>query len=61
MEYLISTLPGLESSERDQEERIKELEGMLEEVEVRRKKAAKEKEEVLERLEAVIRGVRRPR
>jgi len=60
IEYLISVLPGLENSEKDQEEMIQQLEVELKEAEVRRKEALKEKEAVLVRLEEVIRSVRRP-
>jgi mediator of RNA polymerase II transcription subunit 21 len=60
IEYLISVLPGLGNSERDQEEMIRQLEVELKEAEARRKEALKEKEAVLARLESVIRGVKRP-
>lgn len=60
IEYLISVLPGLENSERDQEEMIRQLEVELKEAEVRRKEALKEKEAVLARLESVIKSVKRP-
>jgi mediator of RNA polymerase II transcription subunit 21 len=60
IEYLISVLPGLENSEKDQEEMIRQLEVELKEAEVRRKEALKEKEAVLARLESAIRSVRRP-
>jgi mediator of RNA polymerase II transcription subunit 21 len=60
IEYLISVLPGLENSEKDQEEMIQQLEVELREAEVKRKEALKEKEAVLARLEAVIRSVKRP-
>jgi mediator of RNA polymerase II transcription subunit 21 len=60
IEYLISVLPGLENSEKDQEEIIQQLEVELKEAEVRRREALKEKEAVLARLESVIRSVKRP-
>lgn len=60
IEYLISRLPGLENSERDQEQMIKQLEEELKIAEEERKKAVKEKEAVLERLEGIIRSVKRP-
>lgn len=60
IEYLISVLPGLENSEKDQEEMIQQLEVELKEAEVRRKEALKEKESVLAKLESVIRSVKRP-
>jgi mediator of RNA polymerase II transcription subunit 21 len=60
IEYLISSLPGLENSERDQEQSIKELEEELKVAEAQRLDAIKEKDEVLAKLDQVIRGVRRP-
>ncbi|PQE29029.1 hypothetical protein CJF30_00004043 [Rutstroemia sp. NJR-2017a BBW] len=60
IESLISVLPGLETSEKDQEETIQRLEQELKEEESRRKQALKEKEVVLEKLESVIRSVKRP-
>ena len=60
IELLISMLPGLENSEKDQEESIRRLEAELKEAEVKRKEALKEKEAVLARLEGVIRSVKRP-
>ena len=60
IEYLISMLPGLENSEKDQEEMIQQLEVELKKAEVRRKEALEEKKAVLARLESVIRSVKRP-
>jgi len=60
IEYLISVLPGLENSEKDQERMIRQLEDELMVAEEKRKEAVKEKEEVLMRLEGVIRSVKRP-
>lgn len=60
IESLISILPGLENSEKDQEETIQRLERELKEEELRRQEAVKAKEAVLERLEGVIRSVKRP-
>jgi len=60
IELLISMLPGLENSERDQEQMIRQLEEELKISEEERKEALKEKEAVLERLESVIRNIRRP-
>jgi len=59
IEYLISVLPGIGTSQREQEERLKVLEAELRVAEEERAKAVREKEEVLERLDRVIRGVRR--
>ncbi|KAM3077113.1 RNA polymerase II mediator complex subunit [Clarireedia jacksonii] len=60
IESLISVLPGLETSEKDQVETIQRLEQELKEEESRRKQALKEKEVILEKLESVIRSVKRP-
>jgi mediator of RNA polymerase II transcription subunit 21 len=60
IEFLISVLPGLENSEKDQEQMIKQLEEELKAAEEQRKEAVKEKEAVLARLESVIRSVKRP-
>jgi len=60
IEYLISVLPGLENSEKDQEQTIRQLEEELKVAEERRREAVKEKEVVLAKLENVIRGVKRP-
>lgn len=59
IEYLISVLPGIGTSEREQGERLRVLEGELRVAEEERIKAVREKEEVLERLDRVIRRVRR--
>ncbi len=59
IEYLISVLPGIGTSEREQEERLQVLEAELRVAEEERARAVREKEEVLERLDGVIRGVRR--
>lgn len=59
IEFLISVLPGIGTSERDQEERLKALEAELRVAEEERARAVREKAEVLERLDGVIRGVRR--
>lgn len=60
IEYLISVLPGLENSEKDQEQTIRQLEEELKIAEERRKEAVVEKQAVLSRLEGVIRSVKRP-
>ncbi|KAK3324266.1 mediator complex, subunit Med21 [Cercophora scortea] len=59
IEYIISNLPGLENSERDQEQLIKELEEELKTAEAQRLEAVKEKDEVLLKLDQVLRGIRR--
>ncbi|TVY34144.1 Mediator of RNA polymerase II transcription subunit [Lachnellula subtilissima] len=60
IELLISVLPGLDNSEKDQERMIRQLEDELKTAEEKRSEAVKEKEEVLARLEGVIRSVKRP-
>ncbi|KAI9054976.1 hypothetical protein LZ554_002119 [Drepanopeziza brunnea f. sp. 'monogermtubi'] len=60
IEYLISSLPGLGNSEKDQEHMIRTLEEELKVAEDERRGALMEKEEVLGRLEGVIRGIKRP-
>lgn len=60
IEYLISTLPGLQNSEQDQEKYIKELEEDLKAAESQRQEALKERDQILAELDKVIRSVRRP-
>ena len=60
IEYLISSLPGLDNSEKDQEQSIKDLEDELKVAETQRLDAVKEKDEVLSKLDQVLRSVRRP-
>jgi len=60
IEGLITLLQGLKNNEQDQERRIRQLEEELKIAEEERKEAVKGKEEVLARLDAVIRSVRRP-
>ncbi|TVY14298.1 Mediator of RNA polymerase II transcription subunit 21 [Lachnellula arida] len=60
IELLISVLPGLDNSETDQERMIRQLEDELKVAEEKRREAVKGKEEVLARLEGVIRSVKRP-
>ena len=60
IEALISMLPGLENSEKDQEDAIKHLEEELKAAETRRKEAIREKGAVLAKLDSVIRSVKRP-
>jgi mediator of RNA polymerase II transcription subunit 21 len=60
IEMLISSLPGLDSSEKDQEAYIKDLEEELKAAEAQRQEAAKEKDEMLAKLDSVIRSIRRP-
>ncbi|RDA88057.1 hypothetical protein CP532_5266 [Ophiocordyceps camponoti-leonardi (nom. inval.)] len=60
IEYLISSLPGLENSEKDQEQNIKDLEEDLKTAEALRQEALREKDETLAQLDIVIRSIRRP-
>ncbi|KAK5651562.1 hypothetical protein OQA88_11927 [Cercophora sp. LCS_1] len=59
VEYLISSLPGLDNSERDQEQLIKDLEEELRVAEAQRLEAVKEKDDVLKQLDQVLRMIRR--
>ena len=60
IEVLISSLPGLDNSEKDQERYIKELEDDLKVAEAQRQDAIKEKDHILAELDSVIRSIRRP-
>ncbi len=60
IEALISSLPGIGTSEQEQVERIAELERQLREVEKERKEAAKEKRDILRRLDERIVRVKIP-
>ncbi|RGP80422.1 mediator-rna polymerase ii transcription subunit 21 [Fusarium longipes] len=60
IEVLISSLPGLDNSEMDQERYIKELEEDLKIAEAQRQEAIKEKDQILAELDNVIRSIRRP-
>ncbi|KAJ4138218.1 RNA polymerase II mediator complex subunit [Fusarium equiseti] len=60
IEVLISSLPGLDNSEMDQERYIKELEEDLKIAEAQRQEAIKEKDQILSELDGVIRSIRRP-
>ncbi|KAK7981920.1 mediator-RNA polymerase II transcription subunit 21 [Apiospora saccharicola] len=60
IEYLISILPGLDNSERDQERNIKELEDELKSAEAQHQEAIQEKKDIMSNLDEVIRSIRRP-
>ncbi|KAM0327908.1 hypothetical protein ACHAQA_005306 [Verticillium albo-atrum] len=60
IEVLISTLPGLDTSEADQQKNVRELEEELKVAEAQRQEAIKEKDQILVKLDEVIRNVRRP-
>lgn len=59
IEYLIQSLPGIGSSERDQERRIRELQEELRVVEAERKEKEVVRENLVEGLGKVLVGVRR--
>jgi mediator of RNA polymerase II transcription subunit 21 len=59
IEFLISTLPGLDNSEREQYQSIKELEEELTLAEAQRVEAAKEQKEVLAFIDSLLRSIRR--
>lgn len=59
IEYLVDSLPGLGNSQASQEARIQELELELREVTEERKKWVGVQEGLVERVEGVIKGVRR--
>ncbi|KAK4231313.1 mediator of RNA polymerase II transcription subunit 21 [Podospora fimiseda] len=59
IEYLISTLPGLDNSERDQMQMIRDLEEEIAAAEQQRLEAVKEKDEVLKKLDSLICMIRR--
>lgn len=61
IELLIANLPGVNSSEAEQVQRMKELERELEDLEAERLQAVKEKELLLKRVEDKIMGVGRMR
>ncbi|EYE97804.1 med21 domain-containing protein [Aspergillus ruber CBS 135680] len=57
IEYLISVLPGIGSSEKEQEIRLKELEGELRTVEEERERKVRELRGLRRKLEGVLGGV----
>ncbi|KAI5785091.1 mediator complex, subunit Med21 [Peziza echinospora] len=59
IELLILALPGIGVSEDEQVERLRVLEGELEKAEGERRRAVEERERWMERLDTVIRAVRR--
>ncbi|TPX14998.1 uncharacterized protein E0L32_004828 [Thyridium curvatum] len=60
IEYLITTLPGIDNSEEDQEQYIKELEEELKVAEAQFQEASKEKDTILAKLDEIIQSIRRP-
>lgn len=59
IEVLISNLPGLDNSERDQERNIKDLEEDLKAAEAQRQEAIKERDQILAELDHVISSIHR--
>ncbi|KAK3306654.1 mediator complex, subunit Med21 [Chaetomium strumarium] len=59
IEALVSALPGLDNSERDQLQMIRDLEEEIAEVETQRLEAVKERDEVLEQLDGLLKTVLR--
>jgi mediator of RNA polymerase II transcription subunit 21 len=59
IEFLITSLPGIGVSEDEQQERLKSLETELKEAEEERCRAVQEREAAAEKLDAVIRRLRR--
>jgi len=59
IEVLISSLPGLDNSESDQERYIKELQEELNVAEAQRQEAIRERDEALAEVDRVLRGTRR--
>jgi mediator of RNA polymerase II transcription subunit 21 len=60
IEYLVSELPGLENSERDQMRIIGGLEEEIAGLEAQRLEAVRERDEVFGQLEALVQSLRRP-
>lgn len=60
IEFIISSLPGLENNAEAQERSIKELEEELRTAEAQRQTAVREMDAVKEKLDQVIRGTKRP-
>ncbi|KAH9871078.1 hypothetical protein J1614_006652 [Plenodomus biglobosus] len=61
IEELIAHLPGLDFSEKEQVERMKDLERQLEELESERVEAVKEREKMLRLVEGKLQGIGRVR
>ncbi|KAF2732719.1 hypothetical protein EJ04DRAFT_535870 [Polyplosphaeria fusca] len=57
LEYLIERLPGIGTSERQQVERMRELEGELEGLEGERQRAVEEKASMARKIEGLVGGV----
>ncbi|RCI12456.1 hypothetical protein L249_0434 [Ophiocordyceps polyrhachis-furcata BCC 54312] len=57
IEYIISSLPGLGNSEKDQEQDIKDLEEHRKIAEALRQEALREKDETLAQLDTIIRSI----
>lgn len=60
IEALISVLPGLENSERDQEDILRSLDKELKSLESESVKAYTEKQELIKQLDEIITSIKRP-
>ncbi|KAL2021969.1 hypothetical protein VTK56DRAFT_6388 [Thermocarpiscus australiensis] len=60
IEYLVSTLPGLDNSEREQMRMIQDLEEEIAAAEAQRLEAVKERDELLGKLDMLLRTIERP-
>ncbi|KAK4126311.1 CSE2-domain-containing protein [Parathielavia appendiculata] len=60
IEYLVSELPGLQNSERDQLRIIQGLEEEIAGLEAQRQEAVRERDEVFAQLDALVRSLQRP-
>ncbi|KAK3900621.1 mediator complex, subunit Med21 [Staphylotrichum tortipilum] len=60
IEYLVSELPGLQNSERDQLRIIRGLEEEIAVLEAQRLEAVRERDEVFGQLDALLRSMHRP-
>ncbi|RPB11717.1 hypothetical protein P167DRAFT_553795 [Morchella conica CCBAS932] len=59
IEFLITSLPGIGVSEDEQQERLRNLENEYKEAEAQRLEAVRAREEAAEKLDMVIRSLRR--
>ncbi|KAL1840549.1 hypothetical protein VTJ83DRAFT_4806 [Remersonia thermophila] len=60
IEYLVSELPGLQNSERDQLRIIASLEEEIAGLEAQRREAVRERDEVFAQLDALVKSLQRP-
>ncbi|RKF65982.1 Mediator of RNA polymerase II transcription subunit 21, partial [Erysiphe neolycopersici] len=60
IEALISVLPGLENSEKDQEDTLRQLDAELKGLESKRNQAFIEKQNLIKQLDEIITSIKRP-